>query len=98
MNECMPLHSAGSSIAAVNQGPLRASRGAAEVNYSAGRRILIVEDDLSLAGFLSRELQAERFSVDLVHDGEEALSMLQNERRFDLLILDLNLPKLDGIS
>ena len=61
-------------------------------------RSLIVEDDLSLAGFLSRELQAERFSVDLVHDGEEALSMLQNERRFDLLILDLNLPKLDGIS
>lgn len=36
--------------------------------------------------------------MDLVHDGEEALSMLQNERRFDLLILDLNLPKLDGIS
>ena len=36
--------------------------------------------------------------VEMVHDGEEALATLQGERRYDLLILDLNLPKLDGIS
>jgi len=59
---------------------------------------LIVEDDVSLAGFLSQELQAESFAVDLVHDGEEALNTLQEGRRYDLLILDLNLPGLDGIS
>ena len=67
-------------------------------NGLAGRRVLIVEDDVALASFLSAELRSERFAVDVVHDGEAALAMLQDERRFDLLILDLNLPKLDGIS
>jgi DNA-binding response OmpR family regulator len=66
-------------------------------NALAGRRVLIVEDDLSLAGFLDSELQSEGFAVDLVHDGEAALAALQ-ERQYDLLILDLNLPKLDGIG
>jgi two-component system copper resistance phosphate regulon response regulator CusR len=37
------------------------------------------------------------FTVELIHDGEAALSSLQ-DHRYDLLILDLNLPKLDGIS
>jgi DNA-binding response OmpR family regulator len=69
-----------------------------EFNYEAGRHILIVEDDVSLANFLSQELRAVFFAVDLVHDGEEALATLQGGRRYDLLILDLNLPKLDGIS
>jgi DNA-binding response OmpR family regulator len=64
----------------------------------AGRRILIVEDDVSLAGFLGSELVAANFAVDIVHDGEEAFATLQDEHRYDLLILDLNLPKLDGIS
>jgi DNA-binding response OmpR family regulator len=64
----------------------------------AGRSILIAEEDTALAGFLSRELQAESFAVELVHDGEAAWSNLQAERRYDLLILDLNLPRLDGIG
>lgn len=62
------------------------------------REILIVEDDISLAGFLAVELESLNFSVTQVHDGEEALHTLQAKRRYDLLILDLNLPKLDGIS
>lgn len=74
------------------------SRMAAESSSTAGRRILIVEDDVSLAEFLSSELQAEHFAVDLVHDGEAAVKTLESTRRYDLLILDLNLPKLDGIS
>ena len=36
--------------------------------------------------------------MDLVHDGETALAALQQERRYDLLILELNLAKLDGIN
>jgi two-component system copper resistance phosphate regulon response regulator CusR len=67
-------------------------------NALAGRRILVVEDDIALAEFLGNELRSAGFSVDLVHDGEHALITLQDERRYDLLILDLNLPKLDGIS
>ena len=67
-------------------------------NRVAGRRILIVEDDVSLAGFLSGELEAQGFAVEQIHDGEEALRTLETTRRFDLVMLDLNLPKLDGIA
>ncbi len=68
------------------------------MNKAAGRRILIVEDDVSLAGFLGGELEALGFAVEQIHDGEEALRALEGKRRFDLLMLDLNLPTLDGIA
>ncbi len=64
----------------------------------AGRRILIAEDDVDLAEFLCAELRENSFGVDMVHDGEQALAALQDEGRYSLLILDLNLPKLDGIA
>jgi DNA-binding response OmpR family regulator len=63
-----------------------------------GRNILIAEEDHSLAAFLSRELEAGSYGVDLAHDGETALNALQDNRRYDLLILDLNLPRIDGVS
>lgn len=63
------------------------------------RHIFVVEDDLSLAGFLAEELRAQGFTVDQAFDGEEALNALATkQRRYDLLILDLNLPKVDGIN
>jgi len=71
---------------------------AMERSGAQGRHILIVEDDDSLAGFLRDELRGQGFAVDHVLDGEIALSVLAEKRRFDLLILDLNLPNLDGIS
>jgi DNA-binding response OmpR family regulator len=69
-----------------------------EADFQPARRILIVEDDLSLAGFLSHELQAQSFGVEVVHDGEAALQIFESGRQFDLLILDLNLPGVDGIE
>jgi DNA-binding response OmpR family regulator len=65
---------------------------------SPGRHVLVVEDDSSLSSFLGMELEADHFIVDLIHDGAEALQALQAKRRYDLLILDLNLPSLDGLS
>ena len=65
---------------------------------SARRNILIVDEDASLANFLRQELQAESFAVEVLHDGEAALSALQEHGRYDLVILDLKLPKLDGMS
>jgi DNA-binding response OmpR family regulator len=60
-------------------------------------RILLVEDDVPLAGFVRRGLDAEHYAVDVANDGEQACVLaIRNE--YDLLILDLNLPKLDGIS
>jgi DNA-binding response OmpR family regulator len=74
------------------------SQNAKEFNHLSGRHILIVDEDVSLANFLRNELQAESFSVDVAHDGEAALAALQEQRLHDLLILDLNLPKLDGMG
>jgi len=69
-----------------------------EVAGSAARRVLIVEDDAALAAFLCAELQEQNLVVDLASDGEEALAMLDNKSRYNLMILDLNLPKLDGLA
>ncbi|MGD0734523.1 MAG: response regulator transcription factor [Terracidiphilus sp.] len=68
------------------------------ISSLTGRAILIAEEDPSLAAFLSRELRAESHDVEMTHDGEAALMALQDNRRYDLVILDLNLPKLDGLS
>ena len=59
--------------------------------------ILVVEDDLPLANFLKRGLQNQQYSVDLAHDSETALRTLQGTP-CDLLLVDLGLPALDGVS
>jgi len=60
-------------------------------------RILIAEDDAALAGFVRQGLQGEHYAVDVVEDGEQARAM-GTEFDYDLVILDLNLLKLDGVS
>lgn len=60
-------------------------------------RILLVEDDLDLAQFIRKGLKEERYAVDFTADGEEGLQLaLMNP--YDLLILDIMLPKLDGLA
>jgi DNA-binding response OmpR family regulator len=58
-------------------------------------RLLIIEDDRKLAEFVARGLRAERFAVDLAGDGAEGLKHLQ-AYEYDLLILDLMLPEING--
>jgi DNA-binding response OmpR family regulator len=60
-------------------------------------RILIAEDDEALAKFVSQGLTAERYTVDVCSDGEQARTAAY-EQDYDLIVLDLNLPKLDGVS
>lgn len=79
-------------------GPIRPKKARKTSDGLAGRRILIVEDDASLAAFLCAELSGQNFSVDLAQDGEQALAVLMENQGYDLVILDLNLPKMDGIS
>jgi two-component system, OmpR family, copper resistance phosphate regulon response regulator CusR len=59
-------------------------------------RVLIAEDDIPLANFLRRGFQTQSYSVDIVHDGEAAAGAV-SEAKYQLLLLDLNLPKLDGL-
>src|SRR5512137_2522993 len=60
-------------------------------------RILIVEDDPALANGLIRSLDQSGYAVDRAANGEQANTMLQDSV-YDLAILDLGLPKLDGIE
>ena len=60
-------------------------------------RILIVEDDPSLASGLGRILEAEGYAVDVTSRGEQAVEAARQER-FDLVILDIGLPGIDGFE
>jgi two-component system response regulator MprA len=63
----------------------------------AGSRILVVEDDPRLAATLERVLGAEGHDVEAAGDGSDALRRAR-ERPFDLVVLDIMLPGLDGIA
>jgi len=58
-------------------------------------RILLVEDEEKVSSFVARGLSAERFAVDVALDGQSGLD-LATTYHYDLVILDLMLPKLDG--
>lgn len=60
-------------------------------------RLLLVEDDLPLAEALTSLLVSSGHAVDCVHDGASAEALAAAEQ-FDLVILDLNLPQMDGLS
>jgi heavy metal response regulator len=60
-------------------------------------RILLVEDDEHIANFLKRGLKEEGYIVDVAYNGEDGLYLAENEE-FDLIILDILLPKLDGFE
>ena len=60
-------------------------------------RILITEDETELADALARGLRQQGYAADIAYDGEEALVMAE-VNDYDLIILDLNLPKIDGVE
>src|SRR4029077_19300519 len=60
-------------------------------------RILIAENDSALASFVKKGLDAEHYAVDVSADGEQARA-LAGEFDYDLVVLDLNLPGVDGVS
>ncbi|MEX0973559.1 MAG: response regulator transcription factor [Solirubrobacterales bacterium] len=60
-------------------------------------RILIVEDEPGLASFIEKGLESRGYATKLVGDGESALA-IASDADFDLLILDLGLPDMDGLS
>src|SRR5579884_495040 len=65
--------------------------------HKGDMRILVVEDDAPLATFVQKGLEAEHYAVDTAGNGEQARCMAL-ESDYDLVILDLNLPKLDGLE
>ena len=62
-----------------------------------GKRILLVDDEPLMLKGLKYTLEQEGYETDLAMDGEEAMEKFQ-QQNFDLVLLDVMLPKLDGLS
>ena len=60
-------------------------------------RILVIEDEKKVARFIQKGLEEEGYAVDLARDGEEGLAMAMDPVH-DLIILDIALPKMDGLQ
>ncbi len=60
-------------------------------------RVLVVEDEKRIADFLSRGLQSAGYAVDVVHTGGNAIERVHSTE-YDLIILDLGLPDIDGLQ
>ena len=60
-------------------------------------RILVVEDEKRIADFLSRGLESAGYAIDVAHDGSRAIELV-HAAEYDLVILDLGLPDMDGLS
>lgn len=60
-------------------------------------KILVVEDEKKVAGFIQRGLEEEGFTVELAYDGEEGLRMGSDDS-YDLILMDLMLPQKDGLE
>ena len=61
------------------------------------KRILLVEDEKSLGLLYEEELTKEGYAVNVVHDAESALEIL-DRRAFDLIITDIRMPGKDGVE
>jgi len=71
--------------------------GKAIVGVGAGMRILVVEDDIKIASFISKGLKEAGFAVDVAHDGVDGLHLGLTEP-YDAAVVDIMLPGLDGLS
>lgn len=60
-------------------------------------RLLIVEDEKELASALAKILKKNNYSVDVAFDGERALTLFETEE-YDVILLDIMMPKVDGIK
>ncbi len=60
-------------------------------------RIALIEDNIALANGIAHQLRDQGHAVNMLHDGEDALAFVRQEGA-DLLVLDVNLPGLDGFS
>jgi CheY-like chemotaxis protein len=64
---------------------------------SAPRRILVVNDDPQISKLVSLQLSTMNAGVDVVHDGEQALSAV-DKTAFDVILMDVEMPALDGVE
>ena len=62
----------------------------------SGLRILVIDDDLAIRVLLQAVLRRMKFDVELAEDGAAGLEKLQSGSKYDLILLDLMMPRLNG--
>jgi len=69
---------------------------------SVATRILVVDDEPDVELLINqqfrRQIHAGEFTFSFARDGEQALAVLQNDAAFDLMLLDINIPVMDGLT
>ena len=68
-----------------------------QLEREVGVRVLLVEDERKVASFIARSLRENLYAVDVAETGEKALGLVGNAA-YDLILLDVRLPKLSGIE
>lgn len=71
--------------------------GSIQAQMARDGKVLVIEDDRGVAGVIQLSLEAANFEVVHVEDGAVGLNLARTEQ-FDVVLLDLNLPSLDGLS
>jgi CheY-like chemotaxis protein len=62
----------------------------------SGKRILVIDDDLAIRVLLQAVLRRMKFDVELAEDGAVGLDKVHKDGKFDLILLDLMMPRLNG--
>src|SRR5438094_9664124 len=73
-----------------------ASAGMVSKLDGAGKRILVIDDDLAIRVLLQAVLRRMKFEVELAEDGAVGLEKVRKNGGFDLILLDLMMPRLNG--
>src|SRR5437660_6389611 len=73
-----------------------ASTGMVSKLDGSGKRILVIDDDLAIRVLLQAVLRRMRFDVELAEDGAVGLDKVRKNGKFDLVLLDLMMPRLNG--
>ena len=63
-----------------------------------GKKVLVVDDEKLIVKGIRFSLEQDGMEVDCAYDGEEALSMAIRTNEYDIILLDLMLPKMDGLE
>ena len=61
-------------------------------------KILIVDDEKAIGELISDSLEEEGFETVMKNDGQEAFDLIQCNKKFDLIILDIMMPNMDGLE
>ncbi|WP_340677925.1 response regulator transcription factor [Paraglaciecola sp.] len=64
----------------------------------ANKELLLIDDDVEFTELLTQYLSPQGYQLDVAHDGESGLAMATAHKKYDLILLDVMLPKLDGFE